>query len=65
MAEPIKIGNGILDQIKHPHYYTGVITKKGLFKDMMQMYKEFYEKYPWALKWDYEKAIRELLDYYE
>ncbi len=65
MDEITKIGNGILEQIKHPYYYTGVITKKGLFKDMMQMYKEFYEKYPWALKWDYEKAIREILDYYE
>lgn len=60
MAETIKIGNGILEQIKHPYYITGVITKKGLFKDLMQMYKEYYKEYP-----DYEKSIRELLDYYE
>ena len=65
MAEKIKIGNGILEQIKHPYYITGVITKKGLFEDLMQMYKEFYEENPYALEWDYEKFIREMLDYYE
>lgn len=27
------------------------------------MHKEFYEEYPYALKWDYEKFIREILDY--
>ena len=65
MVKPIKIGGGILDQIKHPYYITKVITKEGLFKDLMQMYKEFYEEYPYTLKWDYEKFIREILDYYE
>lgn len=65
MAEKIKIGNGILEQIKHPYYITGVITKKGLFKDLMQMYKEYYGDNPYALEWDYEKFIREMLDYYE
>lgn len=29
------------------------------------MYKEFYEEYPYAIKWDYEKFIREILDYYD
>ena len=65
MDKPIKIGNGILEQIKHSYYITRTITKKELFKQWMQMYKEFYEKYPYALKWDYEKSIREILDYYE
>ena len=65
MDKPIKIGNGILEQIKYPNYITGTITKKGLFKNLMQMYKEFYEEYPYALKWNYEKFIREILDYYE
>lgn len=65
MAEKIKIGNGILEQIKHPYYITGVITKKGLFKDLMQMYKEYYGDNPYTLEWDYEKFIREMLDYYE
>lgn len=65
MAKPIKIGNGILEQIKHPHYITRTITKKGLFKDMMKLYEDFYKEYPYALKWDYEKSIREILDYYD
>ena len=54
-----------MEQIKHPYYITGTITKKGVFEQWMQMYKEFYEKYPYAAKWDYEKFIREILDYYE
>ena len=62
---PIYIGNGIWDQIKHPYYITGTITKKGVFKQWMQMYKDFYKEYPYALKWDYEKFIREILDYYD
>lgn len=62
---PIYIGNGIWDQIKHPHYFTGTITKKGVFEQGMQMFKEFYEKYQYAIKWDYEKFLREILDYYE
>ena len=65
MDELIKIGNGILEQIEHPYYITGTITKKGLFEQWMQLHKEFYEEYPYALKWDYEKSIREILDYYD
>ena len=61
----IKIENGILNQIKHPYYYKNTITKKDVFEFMMEIYKEFYETYPYALKWDYEKFIREILDYYE
>ena len=65
MDKPVKIGNGILEQIK-PHYYiSGTITKKGIFDYWIKLYKEFYEKYPYAIKWDYEKFIREILDYYE
>ena len=41
MDKPIKVGNGILEQIKHPYYINGTITKK-LFKDMMKLYKDFY-----------------------
>ena len=37
MGKPIKIGNGILEQIKHPYYITGTITKKGLFEYWMQL----------------------------
>lgn len=65
MDKPIKIGKGILNQIKQDYYYTGILTKKGVFNYWMQMFKEFYEKYPHAIKWDYEKFIRETLDYYE
>lgn len=65
MDEPIKIGKGILNQIKQDYYYTGILTKKGVFNYWMQIFKEFYEKYPYALKWDYEKSIREILDYYD
>ena len=60
---PIYIGNGIWNQIKHPYYITETITKKGVFEQGMQMFKEFYEKYPYAIKWDYEKFLREMLDY--
>lgn len=63
MDKPIKVGNGILEQIKHPYYITGTITKKGVFDYWMQSFKEFYEEYPYAIKWDYEKFIREVLDY--
>jgi hypothetical protein len=65
MNKPIKIGNGILEQIEHPYYITETITKKGVFEQLMQMYKDFYKEYPYALKWDYERSIREILDYYE
>jgi hypothetical protein len=63
--KPIKIGNGILEQIKHPYYITGTITKKGLFEYWMQSYKDFYKKYPYASELDYEGIIREILDYYD
>ena len=60
---PIYIGNGILDQIKESHYITGTITKEIIFEQWMQIHKEFYERYPDAIRWDYEKFIRKLLDY--
>ena len=61
---PIYLGDGILEQIKKPYYYDTVITKKGVFDSWMNLYKEFYKQYPYALKWDYESFIREILDYY-
>lgn len=60
---PIYIGNGILDQIKEPYYITGTITKKEIFEQWMRIFEDFYKQYPYAIKWDYEKFIRELLDY--
>ena len=65
MDKPIKIGNGILEQIEHPYYITGTITKKGVFEYWIQLFEDFYKKYSYAIKWDYEKSIREILDYYE
>ncbi|MEE3343940.1 MAG: hypothetical protein VZS44_07620 [Bacilli bacterium] len=65
MDEPIYIGNGIMEQIKHPYYITGTISKKGLFEQWMQSYKDFCKEYPYATKRDYEEFIREILDYYE
>ena len=65
MNKPIKIGNGILEQIEHPYYITGTITKKGVFEYWIQLFEDFYKEYPYALKWDYEKSIREILDYYD
>lgn len=62
---PIYIGNGIWDQIKHPYYFTETITTKGIFEQWMQMYEDFNKEYPYTSKWDYEKFIREILDYYE
>ena len=60
----IKIGNGILSQIeKKDYYYTGVLTRKGVFNFYMDLMADFYEEYPYAAKWDYEKFIREILDY--
>lgn len=61
----MKIRNGILEQIEHPYYITETITKKGLFEDWIKLYKDFYKEYPYAIKWDYEKSIREILDYYD
>ena len=67
MNNPIYIGNGILEQIKNfsCNYYTNTITKEFVFNCWMQMYKEFYKEYPYAVKWDYEKFIRETLSYYD
>ena len=63
MDKPIKIGNGILSQIENNNYYSGIITKKGVFNFYMNLMEDFYKKYPYAIKWDYEKFIREILDY--
>ena len=62
MDKPIKIGNGILEQIEHPYYITGTITKKEVFEQWMQMYKDFYKEYPYALKWDYEGFIYRIVE---
>ena len=64
MNNPIYIGNGILEQIKN-FGYSNTITKESVFNYWMDSFKEFYEKYPYAVKWDYEKFLREILDYYE
>lgn len=62
MDNPTYIGNGILEQIKNfGCQYT--ITKESVFNYWMNSFKEFYEKYPHAIKWDYEKSIREILNY--
>ena len=63
MDEPIKIGNGILEQIEKTFIFTGPITKERVFDYWMQEFKDFYKRYPYAVEWDYEKFIREILDY--
>lgn len=66
MNNPIYVSNGILEQIKNFAYsYPDTITKESVFNYWMQEFKEFYEKYPYAAEWDYEKFLREMLDYYE
>lgn len=66
MNDPIYIGNGILEQIKNFNYsYPNTITKEYVFNYWMDSFKEFYKEYPYAVKWDYEKFIREILDYYD
>lgn len=65
MDKPIKIGKGILEQIKEISIFTGPITKKDVFDYWMQEFKDFYKEYPDAVKWDYEEFIREILDYYD
>ena len=63
---PIWIGNGILEQIKNfscSYQYT--ITKESVFNYWMDSFKEFYEEYPYAVKWDYENFMRKILNYYE
>jgi len=61
----IYAGKGIIEQIKNINCTSYTITKKKVFDYWMQLHKEFYEAYPYAVKWDYEKFIREILDYYE
>lgn len=63
MDDPIYIGNGIMDQIKDSYHIDYTITKKKVLDYLMQCYKEFYEEYPYAVKWDYEKFLKEILDY--
>lgn len=65
MDKPIKIQNGILSQVEKDYYYTGILTKKGVFNFYMDLMEDFYREYPYAIKWDYEKSIREILDYYD
>ena len=64
MDEPIYIGDGILEQIKN-FSYSNTITKESVFNYWMQEFKDFYKRYPYAAKWDYEEFIREILGYYE
>lgn len=61
--DTIKIGNGILDQIKQDYYYIGILTKQGVYNYWIDLMEDFYKKYPYAIKWDYEKFIKEILDY--
>lgn len=66
MHDPIYVGNGILDQIKNSDYnYLKTITKESVFNCWMDMFKDFYKEYPYAVEWDYEKYLREILDYYD
>lgn len=64
MNKPIYIGKSISEWVQETHYITGPITKKGVFDFWMQEFKDFYKRYQYATKWDYEKFIREILDYY-
>ena len=61
--DTIKIGNGILDQIKGDFYYTGILNKEEVFNFYIDLMGDFYKKYPYAVKWDYKKFIKEILDY--
>ena len=64
MNNSIYLGNGILDQIKNFSYsYPNTITKEFLFNYWMDNFKEFYEEHPYAVEWDYEGFLREILDY--
>ena len=65
MGNPIKVGKGILSQIEKDNYYTGILTKKGVFNFYMDLMEDFYKEHPYAAKWDYEKFIREILNYHE
>lgn len=61
--DTIKVGEGILNQIKQDYYFTGILTKEGVYNYWIDLCKEFCKKYPYAIKWDYEKFIKEMLDY--
>ena len=61
--DTIKIGEGILNQIKQDYHPTGILTKQGVYNYWIDLCEEFYKKYPYAVKWDYEKFIKEMLDY--
>lgn len=66
MHDPIYVGNGILEQIKNSNYnYLKTITKESVFNCWMDMFKDFYKEYPYAVEWDYEKFLREILNYYD
>lgn len=66
MHDPIYVGNGILEQIKNSDYnYLKTITKESVFNCWMDMFKDFYKEYPYAVEWDYEKFLREILNYYD
>lgn len=67
MHDSIYVGNGILEQIKNLNYntYLKTITKESVFNYWIQEFREFYEEYPYAVEWDYEKFLREILDYYD
>lgn len=63
MHDPIYVGNGILEQIKNSNYnYLKTITKESVFNCWMDMFKDFYKEYPYAVEWDYEKFLREILE---
>ena len=59
----IQAGEGILNQIKQDYYFTGILTKKGVYNYWIDSFKEFYKKHPYAIKFDYVKWIKEMLDY--
>lgn len=66
MHDPIYVGNGILEQIKNSDYsYLKTITKESVFNYWIQEFRDFYKEYPYAVEWDYEKFLREILDYYD
>lgn len=61
--DTIKIGKGILNQIKQDYYFTGILNKKEVYNYWIDLMEDFYKEYPYAIKWDYKKFIKEMLDY--
>ena len=59
----IQTEEGILNQIKQDYYFTGILTKEGVYNYWIDLMEDFYKKYPYAVKWNYEKFIKEMLDY--